>query len=443
MRPHLTSKKIVLSLLVLLLFAILLSTFIPQQFSTPAIKFAKWQQAHQAWQPAIETLDLHHIFTAPWFAILLFLFLISLSIATHAQFRLALKRTFTPISAILPANTDSAQPIAEISLPKEKLETILKKKGFTALKNNAETRRYIKHPWGHWGVFFLHLGILLSIAGSLLFTVYMQRGSIQLVEGETHQPSSPWLYEEHGILAEVLQLTEGFIFDQITPVFWPQGGIKNLISKIRFTSADGSAKPLTIAMNPIASYQNLRVYQDVRFGRAFYVLLTDHDNNSAGMVLEIASPLEPGKASYNNFNFPGIPYTIKAKYFADADKKNLLSDNPLLVIRLVDLDKVLGQTSLTKDHPTSQLGPYQIELVRIAHWSSFTFMTTPGVTTVFFGFFIFSLGGLLYYFTIPREIYCHKTNTGFLLTWNCPRFREHYLDEHQAILNRLQQTDTP
>ncbi|MDH3360551.1 MAG: cytochrome c biogenesis protein ResB [Desulfobulbaceae bacterium] len=425
-KQKLLAHKTVLTLLLLLFGAILLSVIIPQQFNTPAEQFIIWQNAHQNWQSTIKLLGLHHIFTTPWFAVLLLLFLASLSVATSTQFRIAWRRSFIPETAAPKTGNN-------FNLPEEQLAQTLKNQGFFKLGSSL----FIKHPWGHWGIFLLHLGILLSIAGSLLLTVNAKRGSIQLIEGETHLPTDPWLYEEKGIMAESFKLPEAFTLDRITPVFWPQGGIKNLISEVRFISADGKANKRTVTMNPILSYQNLRVYQDARFGRAFYVLFTDTKGNANGVVLDIPSPVKPDKASYGNFDFPEIPYTIKAKYYIDADKKNLLSDNPLLAIRLVELDKVLGQISLTKDQPTGQIGPYRVELVRAAQWSSFTFMTTPGITAVFFGFFIFSLGGLLYYFTIPREITCFKTDKGFMLSWKCARFREHYQDEYRSIIDHL------
>ena len=379
----------------------------------------------------MEALGLHHIFTTVWFAAILFLFLLALAFATQTQLKIAYQRTFgTP-------NKTKSSSAHELSITEEALTPIMKKYGYAEFSNNQENiRQYRKHPWGHWGIFLLHLGIFISITASLVFAVGTQRGAIQIIEGETHIPTDPWLFEELGIFADPFQLPKAVRLDKITPEFWPQGGIKNLKSDVRFISSQGNATQATIAMNPILTYEGLRIYQETRFGNAFYVWLNDDKGDGHGVILDIGSPIEPAKASYGNFDFPEIPYTIKAKYYADADKKNLLSDNPLLTLRLMEQDKIRGEVSLTKGQ-SGQIGPYQAEFVRVAQWTNITFMTTPGINGVFFGFFIFSLGSLLYYFTIPREIICLKTDKGFMLTWKCTHFREHYQDEYRSIINYL------
>ena len=435
LRP-LTSKKTVLALLLILLGVILLSVIIPQQFSTPATEFDKWQQAHQSWQPTLDALRLHHIFTTSWFAAILFLFLLALAIATQVQLRIAYKRTFGA------PNKTNLSSTHGLSLPEETLTSNLLKNGYTESNTNQrESSRYRKHPWGHWGIFFLHLGILITVTASLFFAVSTQRGAFQIIEGETHLPTDPWIFEELGIFADSFQLPQAIRLDKITPEFWPQGGIKNLKSNVRFISAQGNTTQAIIATNPILTYEGLRIYQETKFGNAFYVWLTADNGDGHGLILDIGSPIEPAKASYGNFDFPEISYLIKAKYYADADKRSLISNNPLLTLRLMEQDKVIGEIPLTKGQ-SGQLGPYKAEFVRFAQWTNFTFMTTPGINGVFFGFFIFSLGGLLYYFTIPREFYFQKTDTGFLFSWKCARFQEHYQEEYQSIINCLQQTES-
>jgi len=448
MRLHLSrlfkSKKTALTLLLLLFFSVVLLSIIPQQFSTTPAKLATWQQAHQPWLPTIEALGLHHLLTTPWFAVILFLFLVTLAIATQTQFRISYQKTFAPTVVPDATNPVGKKSVAasELSLPEEALTQILKKNGYLNLGGNqGKMRRYLKHPWGHWGIFFLHLGIFISITASLIFAVGAKRGAIRLIEGETHLPTAPWLYEERGLLAGPFFLPEAVRLDKIIAEFWEQGGVKKIRSGIRFISPQGQVTTASIATTPITTYRGMRVYQESSFGNAFYVWLTGSAGNSHGVVLDIASPVTPGKASYGNFTFPEIPYTIKAKYYADAEKKSLVSDNPLLFLRLVEQNKVIGELSLTKGESGS-LGPYQAKFVRVAQWTNFTFMTTPGITGVFCGFFIFSLGGLLYYFTIPRELYCQKTDDGFRLLWKCSRFRQHYQEECQSIIKSLKKMET-
>ena len=93
-KHNLRSRKIVLSLMCLLFFGVVLSYLIPQRFSTPENVYTKWEEAHQNWLSLIAFFDLDHLFTAPWFAVILFAFLVSLALVTVDQFRIAASKTF-------------------------------------------------------------------------------------------------------------------------------------------------------------------------------------------------------------------------------------------------------------------------------------------------------------------------------------------------------------
>ncbi|MFH1020809.1 MAG: cytochrome c biogenesis protein ResB [Pseudomonadota bacterium] len=396
-KRYLLSRKTVLALLLLLFFSVVLSYAVPQQFSTPPELFAKWQKAHQAWLPATEFLGLHRLFTAPWFVALLFCFLVSLAVTTIEQLRLAQTKTFGTGAAHLE-----------------------------------------KHPWGYWGKFLLHLGILLTVASSLGIAATEKRGIARLEEGETLLPGSPWLFEEHGLLTGPLRLEESLLLDRVTPEFWPQGGVKNVTSEVLFIApGSGEASSRTIAFAPILKHKGLRIYQEKNFGTAFHVMLTGEAGQQGVMVLDMPSPFAHGEASYGNFDFAEIPYRIKAKYYADAGQKTLAGDNPLLVIRLVDnTNTVTGELSLKKGGG-GRLGPYQARLVEVKKWAGFIFLDTPFIPGVFLGFFIFILGAVLTYVTIPREFYCQRWDEGFRLLRKGPGWPRHSMAAYEAVMKRL------
>jgi len=86
-------------------------------------------------------------------------------------------------------------------------------------------------------------------------------------------------------------------------------------------------------------------------------------------------------------------------------------------------------------------GTYEAQFVGIANWAEFVFFDPTGIAGVFFGFFIFALGGVLYYFTPPRQIYCRQLEKGFLFFWESSRFVEHYAEEFQTITARLKEKE--
>lgn len=443
---QLTAKRTVLSLLFLLLVAVVVSFFIPQRFSTPPNLFAKWQETHQAWLPVTEALDLHRLFTAPWFIILLLFFLVSLALSTYQQFKLARHKTFALNLPFFPADQYKKQAAFPpgLAMSAETLARSLRREGYFKVAENNGEERFVKHPWGYWGKFLLHLGILIAVASSLGIAATEKRGIARLEEGETLLPGSPWLFEEHGLLTGPLRLEEALLLDRVTPEFRPQGGVRNVTSEVLFIApGSGETSSRTIAIAPILKHKGLRIYQEKNFGNAFHVVLTDEAGQQGVMVLDMPSPVAPGQASYGNFDFTEIPYRVKAKYYMDAGQQTLAGDHPLLVIRLEDsADTVIGELSLKKGE-SGQIGPYQARLAEVKKWAGFIFLDTPFIGGVFFGFFLFILGTVLTYFAVPRECYCQRYDGGVRLFWKGSGWPQQHGAEYEAVLQRLKNRERP
>lgn len=438
----LTAPKTVVGLLLLLLCSVILSTVIPQEFSTPASSLALWREAHPFWQPIIQKFALDRLFTSPWFAGLLFLLLISLAVTTYDQVQVSYKKMFD-------GNIRHRQEGSTLAATAEQFEVFshektiasaLKEAGYYKIGRKDTADRFLKHPWGYWGLPLLHLGLFVTIAAALLLVATQKEGVLRLSEKETHTPTSPWLYEDYGLFAKSFILPVAVRLESVVPEFWSEGGLKNISSNLVFIKPSGQTTEMTTSTGSILQYNGLRIYQENEFGTNFHLLLTDRAGNKGIVVLDIASPTTLDKASYGNFDFQEIPYHIKAKYYADAAGKTLSGNNPLLVIRLLAGNEVRGELSLRRGE-SGPLGPYEAKLVEITRWTGLIFWEKTGMPGIFGGIFIFSLGSLLYYFTIPREMYCQKLGNGYRLSWRCSRFRDHYREEYRALRERLQGTE--
>lgn len=440
-KKYLRSRKIVLSLILFLFFSVLLSYLIPQQFSTPKEIYLKWQEAHQAWLPLIDFLDLDHLFTASWFAVILFAFFVSLALATYDQLRVCRKKTSgnglaTPLSFSASINKE-LKNLLSLDLSEHEITKVLLRAGYFKVEQGGSSNRYVKHPWGYWGNFFLHLGILVVIASSLMIVLTEKRGVLRILEGEMHLPQGPWLHEDNGLLAGSFVLPEAFRLDKVQLDLDGKGDFAGLKSAVSFISPQGVTTPKVIDVDENVGYGRVRIFQQNVFGNVFYLELSNRNGEKKGIIIDIKSPFKKDQAGYGEFNFEGIPFTIKAKYFADADKKTLKSDNPLLILKLLDDGKAIGRLSLQKGWNGGRLGPYGAELLRVTRWTEVTFVETTGMAGIFFGFFIIVLGSTLNYFTIPREIHCQKNKKGFLVQWKGTKFTRSYSDEGPKIIERL------
>jgi hypothetical protein len=428
------SRKTVLGWLLLLLCSFVLSFLVPQEFGVDQEMLVKWRAAHQAWLPLVDFLSLHQLYTAPWFVAILSLFLVSLVFSTFDQARISLQKTFAFSSSSLAGQQrDTSFSLVK---PDQDLAKPLRQLGYLRVGANgdANASRYVKHPWGYWGNFLLHLGILLVVASSVVITATKKQGVIRLAEGQIHHPGQPWLHEEHGMLVEPLILPASVRLLKLTPEYGKKNRLKNLRSVVNFVSDQRQVNRQVVAIDPILNYHGLRVYQEAEFGYDFYLILIDQEGEKGKAVIDLPASYNKDKATYGDFDFDGIPYHVQAKYYADAEKKSLVSDNPLLALRLLEDDNVLGEVALTKEVSRGMLGPYKVQLVKAKRWTYFIFLDTSGMNGVFLGFFIIILGGMLSYFTIPREFNCVRKDDGELLVyWKGSRFKSHYQNEFERV----------
>lgn len=419
------SRKTILFLILLILAAIIIAYIFPQRFITPQAQMERWRNYHPEWVPWVEKLGLDHVYSTPWFAVLLLVFSLTLIISTFEQIKVSIKKTFGHV-------VTSGGKNFKVNATEEEIKTAIKRLGYFQIIRNQAALRFVKHPWGYWGNVLLHLGIVLVIASSLIIVLTEKRGLLHLLEGELYTPGTPWLVEYNGILAGRFIMPEAVRLDNVFTEFWETDDLKQLITTISFSNPQGRTKRYNLAVNQTVSYRGIRVYQDHNFGDAFFVTLTDREGRNTGLILQIKNPDKKDKASFGIFQSEEIPYLLKAEYFADADKKSMLSANPLLIMRLVDRDMVIGKVSL-KNGESGQLGPYTATVVGVTRWAGMIFVDITGMPGIFLGFFIIIIGGGLTYFMPPREFYLKKEDGGFSITWKATRFEGFYKGEYEKV----------
>jgi cytochrome c biogenesis protein len=427
------SKRTILALILLIFIAIVIACIFPQRFSSSQAEIGKWQERHSAWIPWVETLGLHHVYSTPWFAIFLFLFMVSLTLSTFEQIKRASKKTFGE------GVGQGGNEIA-IRVPLEELKRVIKNSGYIKVAEKETLIRFVKHPWGYWGAVLLHLGIVIVIGSSLLIVLTQKRGLLHLVEGETFIPGSPWFVEENGVFAGSFVLPEAVKVEKVNPEFWETDDLKQLSTEVSFIDIREGVRKNVLAVNQTIHYRGLRIYQSQSFGSAFFVEIGDKEGGKKGVILQIENPVGRDRPSYGNFNFDGIPYLVKAKYFADADKQSMESANPLLVVRLVDKGTILGELPL-RIGEEGRIGPCTVKLVKVSKWAGIIFVDITGMEGIFFGFFIIIVGSGLTYFMTPREICLKRESDQTHLTWKASRFEDIYRGEFDKMAGALERLE--
>lgn len=424
------SRKLALFLLVAILASVLVASLVPQTFITPASEMQNWR-ADNGWLVSIaDACGLNHVYTAPWFAVLIALALVSLSLSSMEQFRAALRKTFK--AAPLPESGGNRIRAAE-----REISATMRRHGYLLLSRTAPWR-FVKNPWGYWGNFLLHAGIVATIAASLLVALTQQRGAIMLVEGVLHQSGEPWESEEHGLLTERLSLPYSVRLDQLKLAFRKDNHVDQVASEITLLPENGGdARRLTAAINANLTYQGKRIYQSNEYGDAFTLEFTSADGGKYREKLLLLHPAGLDKASYGDFDFPWLKYKLSTKYYADADKKLITSPDRLLVMRIMENNRELGRISL-KNGESGRLGNYLVRLTAVEKWSKLIFVHVPGMPLVFIGFTMIVLGIMLNFFTPPREFIVARDGDGFVVSWRAEKFADFYADEHGDILKNIE-----
>lgn len=427
-RQFLLSRTTILTLILLAIGSMLLGSLIPQSFLLTPDGTAKWHGAYPTTAMLAERLGLQHIYTHPIFACIIFLTSCSLFFSSLEQFKLSRQRTFT--SELPAGNHEEFATAADPGM----VMRCLRQKGYMVVATTGESARLCKHPWGYWGNFLLHLGMLIVIISSLWIALTQQRGLLHLAVGESFRPGEKWLSTEKGLLAKDFSLDRPVSLESVSYEFWPTYGVKNVASRLTFHDQQLPGETLVTGVNSILHYQSLSIYQAVEFGHAFYLEVVNPAGVKSTYQLLLAHPEKPDRPSYGEYvNMLGPGRVLRAKYFADPEKRSFVREDPLLVLRLDESGAQLGQLPLQTGGEGS-IGRFHFRLAKVDKWSGLIFTKLSGIRGVFFGFVVIVFGSVFNYFTPPRDAFVKNlTGGGSSVLWRAAKFSDFYLDEFVSL----------
>ena len=224
----------------------------------------RWVKDHPLLAPLSGEFGFDHVYTTPWFAALLFVFLFSLVLSTIEQIKTSIKKTFG--HGVLSGGRN-----LKVDAPADKIKTAITRLGYFRVAGKEGVSRFVKHPWGYWGNVLLHLGIMLLIASSLIVVLFEKRGLLNV--------------ENNGIFSGRFILPEAVMLDRVSPEFWGSDSLKDLKTTISFSDPQGKTKRYELGINHTVDFMGLRVYQDHNFGHAFFITLTEREGIRPAMAI--------------------------------------------------------------------------------------------------------------------------------------------------------------
>jgi hypothetical protein len=433
-RKQITARRVSLGFILLLAGTMILTTIVPQEMVTPPGDMASWREGHQGLLWLIDGAQLHRVYAQPWFAVAILCAGVSLSVSSWDQLVSAGKRLHA-------AGTASAEEIAA-GVREGHLRAIAGRRRYRESRADmGGVIKLVRNPWGYYGNFLLHLGMVLSIAASLYVALTGRQGALLLVEGETCDSRQPWAAAEHGIMAAPLAMPGSVRLDRVDVRFDEKNqpsSVSSHISVIRDTGTDS----LTSTINTITRYRGLRIYHAAQYGDAFTLEFRDEMGVRHLEKLNIQQPAGLTVAGYGDFELPWSKYVLSAKYYADAERKSMASSNPQLVLRLLAGKNEVTRTSLAPGG-SGVLGNYLVHLVGVQKWSKLIFVDVHGMPVIFAGFAIIMLGGFIHYMTPPRELIGVRGNDGlYRVYWKAPSFRAFFVEERDELASALKEEES-
>ncbi|MSN25395.1 MAG: hypothetical protein GJV46_05925 [Geobacter sp.] len=430
-KKMITTRRVSLGLILSLAGLFYLSTVIPQVIESTPERIEVWRRGHGSLLWLIDAVNLHSIYSQPWFAAAILFAALALGLSSYDQ----LKITRNKLSSV---GTASAELLAE-GITVTCLRSVAHSHSYRLVRSDAKLLKFVRSPWGYFGNLLLHVGMTVIITVSLYVALTSRQGSLILIEGEQLNSRQPWSVSEQGLFASPLKLPGTIRLDRVRLQFDNKNRPLEVFSDISITDTSGRVETLTASINRIMSYRGLRIYHAAQYGNTFAITVTDKSGKSYYETIAVQQPTSPTEAGYSEvFNVDWSPDLLSAKYFADADKKTMLGSNPELVLRLTRGEKEIARTSLTMGS-SGMLGEYRVQLDKVATWSKLIFVDSTGMPLIFAGFAIVMLGSLLQYLTPPRELIAvRQQNDHYLVYWKAAAFRDFFVEERDEVVRALQ-----
>jgi hypothetical protein len=407
------------------------STLIPQEIDSTPARIETWRQAHAGLVWLVDGVNLHRMYSQPWFASVIMFASLALGVSSCDQLAVARKRLFS-------VDIGPGEEVAE-SVTGQQFNSVAGFHRYRPLRTGtSEHLKCVKNPWGYFGVLTLHIGMTLVLLVSLLVSLTGRQGVLILVEGELRDNRQQLDASEHGILSSPLNLPGSIRLDRVSVHFDNKNQPADVSSDILITGQPGLPESFTASVNRISRYHGLRVYHASQYGDAFTVTFTGKSGVSHTERILVQQSTGLTKAGYSDdFSVAWSPYLFGAKYFPDADRKSMQSANPELVMRMLDGKREIGRTSVTKNIP-GELGEYRVKIDEVKKWSKLILVDITGMSAIFAGFAIIMAGGLIHYMTPPRELIGVKRPDGaYRVYWKAVAFKEFYGDERDDIAREL------
>ncbi len=403
LRDFLSSLQLTIALLIILAASSIFGTVIPQTGS-PEEYLRIYKVSTYKILKILGFLDLYH---SGWFISLLALLSLNLIFCSWRRFRATWRFLSTPVRSGEEWKTwPLRKNIYQEGLVSENLPRVQKvlTQFFPAPKVFEGSFYDLfaeKRKFSRLGVYFIHLSVLIILAGALIGSLWGFRGEVNIVEGQTAERVVLPRERENRPLGFSLKL------DQFSVSFYPTGSPKEFKSTVTILERGQKVLTDSIRVNHPLTYKGISFYQS-SYGIAALekatVAIRDRETGK-----EVNTPAQIGVRT----EIPGGSATFLLTQFIP----DFQGMGPALQGMLFDSQRRHENFLILQNHPeleTRRPGRYQftIKEMKPRYNSVLQANRDPGVWVVWVGCFIMCAGFYMAFYLSHRRVWVRLSQDG-------------------------------
>ena len=360
-------------------------------------------------------LGLDDIFHSRWFFCVIGLFVLNMIFCSLPRFTKLLKSRAAAVK-VPDRKTLDAMSFSFIARGKKIDDVISTFKGYRAVQSSADNRIIERGSLGRYGVYMIHLSIIIILIGGLIGLLFGYRGPLTLAKGEVRDAVMV-----RGSGTKTQPLGFALKLKDFKVSFYPSGEPKDYVSNVEVLENGKSVFQKSIRVNDPLSYKGVNVYQ------------SSYGSNPVAVFDVGGERVELGQGA--------VYKKDKLQLLVVRSEKQVHNYGP--GVQLAYLQDGQTQTAwFLKDVPRLReraiLGtPVKLEEMRDEFFTGLEVSRDPGVWTVWFGFALILFGMYVNFFVYHRRIYLVEIPEGVLVAGTPFRNREGFKEEFERLKEKL------
>jgi cytochrome c biogenesis protein len=406
----LSSVTLAISLLGIIAVAAIFGTLIKQQAAAEEYLSFYSESTYMI----IRFLGLDDVFHSRWFVGLIALLVVNLIFCSLQRFSRLLQSRAT---VKMPSERTVAAMGLHCLVKGKKIDDIAGVfKGYRSAISSEGGRLLERGSFGRYGVYMVHLSIILILLGGLIGILFGYRGPLVLIKGDIKDS-----IVVRGREGRKQPLGFALKLDDFKVSFYPSGEPENYVSDVEVLENGKSLFRKSIRVNHPLSYKGVNVYQASYGSNPVFVL------NVGGERVELGQG--------------GVYQKDKLHLMAVRYEKSVHNFGPGVLIAYVQ-DNQPQTTWFLKDVPRlrekSILGTaVRLEDIKEEFYTGLEVSRDPGVWVVWFGFALILFGLYVNFFLYHRRIYLIEVSDGVLVAGTALKNREGFKEEFEKLKGRL------